>query len=161
MLTQERLKELLHYCPETGVFTRIARIQSINIGDIAGGVTSYGYWSILIDYKHYQAHRLAWIYVNGMWPKDYIDHINGIKNDNRIINLREANKSQNGQNKKKAHKNTSTGLLGASFHKITGKYASQIKVNGKSKHLGLFKTPQDAHQAYLTAKRQLHEFNTL
>ena len=162
-LTQERLKELLHYCPETGVFTRITRVaQRVHIGDIAGSKTNQGYWSIRIDGKQYQAHRLVWLYVNGNFPKNEIDHINNIRNDNRLFNLREAIHMQNMQNQKTAMKsNKSTGLLGAYFDKKSNVYRSCISVNKKLNHLGSFKTPQDAHQAYLTAKRQLHEFNTL
>ena len=162
-LTQERLKELLHYCPETGVFTRLTRVaQRVHIGDIAGSKTNQGYWSIRIDGKQYQAHRLVWLYVNGNFPKNEIDHINNIRNDNRLFNLREAIHMQNMQNQKTAMKsNKSTGLLGAYFCKKDNLYRSCIRVNKKLNHLGSFKTPQDAHQAYLTAKRQLHEFNTL
>ena len=100
MITQEELKNLFNYNLETGVFTRkiaTGRYNRFPIGSIAGAKHSQGYLVIVINGKTYRNHRLAWLYVYGIFPKE-IDHINGIKDDNRINNLRECNRSQNVMN---------------------------------------------------------------
>ena len=139
MLTQKRLKELLHYDPETGVLTRIARTSnSIQIGDIAGG-HSYGYLTIRIDNVKYFSHRLVWLYIKGEWPKAEIDHINHIRDDNRWINLRESTSRENSRNQSLNNKNTS-GITGVYWHIKANKWAAYIGTKGKTKHLGLFST---------------------
>jgi hypothetical protein len=87
-----------------------------------------------------------------------LDHINGIRDDNRISNLREATNAENSQNRQPTG---SIGLLGVSFEKKRNRYKSQIKVNGRVKTLGYFKTPIEAYQTYLAAKRELHKFNPI
>ena len=162
MLTQERLKELLSYDPETGVFIRlVALCNRIKVGDVAGNLDQYGYRCIMVDRKSYMAHRLAWLYVFGVWPVDQIDHINCIKDDNRIINLREATQSQNMQNQRKPQKNGTSGFLGVTFFKRRGKWAAYIQVKNKKNNLGYFPTPELAHKAYIEAKRFYHAFGTL
>jgi len=160
MLTQERLKELLHYDPETGVFTWIIRAsQKVYIGDIAGTLGKEGYVNISIAKKKYKAHRLAWLYVYGEWPNNIIDHINRIKNDNSIKNIRTVTVSENIQNQIKARSDNKSGMLGAYIHKTkngTIKYGSHIRKNGKSTFLGLFDTPEMANLAYLEAKKIFH-----
>ena len=85
-LTAERLREVLDYDPDTGVFTRKVRTaSSVKVGDVAGSLNGKGYIRIRVDGRLYFAHRLAWLYVHGEWPVDQVDHINGIKNDNRIV----------------------------------------------------------------------------
>jgi hypothetical protein len=162
-LTQERLKELLHYDQETGVFIwKIDRSRLAKKGNIAGCFNYYGYIDIKIDGKTYKANRLVWIYVYGKWPKYQIDHIDNIRHHNWIKNLREATHSQNQQNQIKAKTNNkSTGLLGSYLNKIDGTFRSQIRLNGKSNHLGVFETDQEAHTAYIDAKRKHHEFCTI
>lgn len=155
MLTQERLKELLDYDPETGVFTRkVSLSRRVKVGDIAGSLHPHGYLTLMVDAKSYVAHRLAWFYVYGVWPKE-IDHINRIRNDNRISNLREVSRLENMYNKSK-YANNSSGLTGVSWHKATGKWHSSICAKGLQKYLGLFDTPEEAHAAYLAAKEELH-----
>lgn len=175
MITQSILKELFDYDHETGVFTwRPRKEYSIGkyykssswntkfAGKTAGSDHSEGYWKIGIDGKQYLAHRLAWLYVYGKWPEDQLDHVDNIRNHNWISNIREANRSENNQNQIKAQKrNKSTGLLGASFNKRYGTFIAQIAINGKNKSLGVFKTAIEAHDAYITAKRELHPYNTL
>jgi hypothetical protein len=163
MLTQEYLKSILSYDPETGVFVRkIKTTNSVKIGDMAGYITPYGYISISINRKRQQAHRLAWFYIYGEFPKYDIDHINGIRHDNRIENLRLATRSENMQNLKKAKSdNKSTGLLGTFLDKRDGRIYARIKINKNLIHLGCFETKEEAHEAYLTAKRECHEFGTL
>ncbi|MCK9994454.1 MAG: hypothetical protein Dbin4_02974, partial [Alphaproteobacteria bacterium] len=98
-LTQSRLKELLHYDPDTGVFTRRVQTSSnARVGDVAGCLHPEGYRHIQIDGKRYAAHRLAWLYMTGEWPTNQLDHLNGVRDDNRWGNLREATHGQNQQN---------------------------------------------------------------
>jgi len=78
MITQAGLKELLNYNPETGDFAWVKSKKP------AGGISSYGYRRIIIDGKEHKAHRLAWLYTHGVFPEDQIDHINGVRHDNRI-----------------------------------------------------------------------------
>lgn len=116
--------------------------------------TAQGYIQIRIGAKYYLAHRVAWYLHYGYWPKE-VDHINGIKTDNRITNLREVMRSDNGCNKPKQSNNTS-GYKGVSFHKETGKYQAKITRHGKTTNLGLHETAESAGLAYQLAARQLH-----
>ena len=159
MLTQSRLKELLHYDPETGVFTWLLRTSNrIRVGGVAGCARRDGYRLIRLDGGSYLAHRLAWLYIHGVSPPEETDHINGIRADNRIANLREATKSGNQQNRAIHSKNTS-GFPGVSWHSQVGKWQAHIRSEGKSKYLGLFDASEDAHEAYCAAKVQMHRFN--
>ena len=155
-LSQGRLKSLLHYDPDTGVFTwKVSPSSRVRPGDRAGSKNGRGYIRIMIDTKHYMTHRLAWLYVYGVWPVDKIDHINGDSLDNRICNLREATQAENMQNITVSASNT-TGYLGVS--PVMSKYRAQIRVNCTALYLGLFDTPEQAHQAYLAAKAKFHKF---
>lgn len=163
MITQEKLKEILEYDSYTGLFTfRVKLANRVNIGDVAGCLNSAGYVVITLDYKVYYAHRLAIFYTTGVWPYK-VDHRDTIKHHNWISNLRVCNTTQNGQNQRKAQKhNKSTGLLGS--HKTSydsNNYKAVITINGKQKYLGVFNTPEEAHERYLEEKRKNHEFNTL
>lgn len=162
VISQIRLKEVLHYNPETGIFTWIKPTAfCIKAGDIAGYKNKLGYVKIVVDKKYYHAHRLAYIYMNGVMPEKYLDHIDGCKDNNKWANLRNATPSQNCQNIKTALKTNSTKLLGVTLTRGRTKYQARIVVNRKIKHLGMFDTAEEAHQAYLTAKRELHEFCTI
>lgn len=161
-LTAERLRELLHYDVDAGIFTRLIRsTNSVQIGDVAGSINSNGYHKIRVDGVEEFSHHLAWLYVYNVWPKDQIDHIDGNRANNRIVNLREATPAQNMQNQHKARRDSDSGLLGAYFDKKGNCWCSQIKSNGKSYGLGSFDTKEDAHLAYLAAKSKLHEFGNL
>lgn len=154
MTTQARIRELLRYEPETGNFYWLKRTGRCSAGAIAGCIEHRGYRVISIDGKRYYAHRLAWIYVHGL-VRDYIDHINGDRDDNRIANLRDVDCKTNRQNTRRAYSsNKSTGILGVRL--LKGKYVSQIWINGKDKHLGTFATAEEAHAAYVKAKRLYH-----
>jgi hypothetical protein len=156
MLTQERLKELLDYDPETGVFTRKVRTTSkIHVGDAAGGLDSKGYLLIRVDGKRYIAHRLAWLYIHGCWPDKDLDHINRIKTDNRIGNLREVTKAQNQWNTS-SYKNNTSGYPGVSWHRKDKKWRARISIHGKYMFLGNYATPEAAYVAYMEAKEQIH-----
>lgn len=156
-----RLKELLTYDEEFGCFYwRQNRGRRIKAGDVAGCIHRNGYIVIVIDKKQYQAHRLAWLYVYGVFPKNSIDHINGWRADNRIFNLREATQAENCQNLKKSR--GLSGFLGVSIDtQRRNRWKASIKLGGKSHHIGWFKTPEAAHEAYLLAKRNMHPFGTL
>ena len=132
MLTQERLKHLLDYDPETGVFTRRVRTSNrIMVGQIAGTVHSKGYLCIDIDGRKYFAHRLAWLYVHGRWPKQQIDHINGNRSDNRLCNLREASHAENQHNRRRKNKNNTSGVPGVFWNTNRRKWEARICVDGK------------------------------
>lgn len=156
MITQTELKQLLHYNPDTGIFTRIYSKNKRCINKEAGNLDSDGYVVIRVNRKQYKAHRLAFLYMNGDMPKYTVDHIDRIKNNNSWKNLRDVPMSVNKQNVEKPLKNNSTGYLGVSFYKPYGKYQAGIKINGKRKQLGYFDTPELAHEAYLSAKKELH-----
>lgn len=160
MLTHERLLEVLRYEPDTGLFYRkVSTTNNVKVGDIAGTSDNNGYIGISIDGSKYKAHRLAWFYTQGQWPSGIIDHINRIKFDNRIANLRDVADNVNSQNQGLPHKDSKTGFLGVTFGR--GRYIAQIMINGKVKRLGGYRTPEEAHEAYLEAKRKYHPGNTL
>lgn len=160
-LSQAKLKENVHYDPETGVFTRIKPTCGFSVGVILGGMTKDGYVRIQISGSRNHAHCLAWLYMTGEMPKECIDHINGVRTDNRFCNLREATRGQNAQNQRKPRVNNKSGFLGVYFHKAMGKFRAEIMINGKTKGLGYFDTAEQAHKAYLEAKRKVHLFSTI
>ena len=156
IITQAQLKEYIHYSPLTGVFTRISSPYEAKLGVINSCANhSNGYFQIGISGKLYKAHRLAWMYMHGEWPKDQIDHINRDKIDNRIDNLREASSAQNNQNVGLRSDNAS-GIKGVTYYKITGKWVAKINISGKLKHIGYFKTLEEASQAYESYAKQHH-----
>lgn len=161
MLTQNKVKELLDYRPKTGdLIWRVECGKNKMTGKIAGCLCKHhGYCNIKIDGKLYRAHRLIWLYVYGAWPIGDIDHVNGVRHDNRLSNLREATRSQNAQNQRKPRVTNTSSYLGVSAHK--GKWMAQIQVNGKKHYIGCYSTPEAAHVAYLVKKRELHPFGTL
>ncbi len=159
-VTVERVKELLDYDPETGVFTwKVDRGPKARKGDTAGWLEKSGYLNIRLGKKNYRAHRVAWAVFTGGWPELDIDHINGVRIDNRIANLRLATRSQNAQNLKKAMSNNKHGFLGVK--KNGNRWNASINIDKQYIYLGCFKTPERAHQEYLEAKRSLHEFCTI
>ena len=160
VLTAERLRELFNYNPSTGIFTRLVSTnRGAKAGDVVGHTKSGRYVKVKIDGANYRIHRLAWLFVHGAWPTDHIDHINGNSFDNRIENLRDVGRDLNMQNQRKARSDNKLGVLGVvrSF----GGFRAEIKVCGKKRSLGTFQTPDQAHAAYLDAKRVLHPGNTL
>ena len=147
ILTQDRLKELLNYNPETGVFTKKS-------GKIAGTVRPDGYQKITIDWKQYYSHRLAWLYMTGELSKD-VDHIDRNPSNNRFNNLRSVTKSQNQHNRVKQCNNTS-GYKGVIYFKRTGRWRANIWVNDANHYLGYFDTPEEASAAYQNAAVLFH-----
>jgi len=154
-LTQEYLKSILNYNPETGVLTwAIFKNARAQIGDVAGTKDSKGYIQIRIDNRFYRAHRIIWIYVYGETPTHNIDHIDGNRSNNAISNLRLASVSQNNQNRKRNEK-SSTQYKGIYLVKKSGKFVAQIKKNRVHHYLGLFDTPEEAHSAYCKKAKEL------
>lgn len=147
MISLEYLKSILRYEPETGNWFYIVNRGRSSKGSLAGYASKDGYHRILTCGKSYVSHRLAWFYMTGEWPKDQIDHINGIKLDNRWCNLREATISQNNRNKKVNGKNR-TGLKGVSIGK-NGKFRVYIG-------LGSFDTKEEAKAVYNEAAKKIY-----
>lgn len=159
-LTPERLEQLAFYEPETGLFRwkvsyGVKRVK----GQPAGYLDDAGYLRLKLDGVEYMAHRVAWFAVHGRWPVEELDHVNGVRNDNRLSNLREASRSLNMQNQKRAQRGQKTGLLGV--YSAGAGFSSFIQVNKIRTYLGYFATAEAAHEAYLKAKRELHPGNTL
>ncbi len=160
MITQDRLRELLCYDQETGVFQWLVSRGRARAGSIAGSADSYGYLQTKIFGRIYLNHRLAWLYAHGEWPDEQIDHINGCRYDNRLANLRKVSASINQQNQRKARLDNKSGFLGVG--RIGKRWQARISYPGsKDTYLGLFDTPELAHAAYLEAKRRLHPGGTI
>lgn len=158
-LTAGRLRELLWYDPETGVFTWLVSRGSVAAGKVAGTRHGQGYITISIDGCLHLGHRLAVLYMTGDWPPADVDHKYGIRHDNRWTEIRQATVSQNLQNQRRAHARNKSGLLGVS--QKGRRWAAKIQVNGENLCLGTFDTPELAHAAYLEAKAKHHEYQTL
>lgn len=156
LITLERLRELLSYDAETGVFTWSGHSGSAKAGDIAGTQCD-GYTKIQIEGRLYRGHRLAWFYVTGKWPEKHLDHRDGVRSNNRWANLRPASPAENHQNRS-VQKNNKSGFLGVNWHRGEGKWRASIQSRGRRTYLGYFATAEAAHEAYLKAKADLHEF---
>lgn len=151
-LTQERLKYLLNYDPETGVFTwNVNRTAGVKAGDIAGSTGPEGYRIINVYGQAYRGHRVAWFYMTGEWPPQVIDHINKNPSDNRFENLRLASIAQNGMNRKRDIRNAS-GVTGVTWCKTSRKWRADIGENGKILRLGRFQTLEEAVAARKAAE---------
>jgi len=162
MITQERLKELMHYDPDTGIFIRkVQTCSRVKVGMIAGSPDRHGHLLCHVDGKRYSLHRLAWLYMTGNFPIGEIDHISGEKANNRFCNLRDVGRSENMQNMVRASSNNKTGLIGVIATNRTNTFLARIRVNGVNKHLGTFRTPELAHEAYVKAKRHFHKGCTI
>ncbi len=152
---QNYLKENFNYCEETGVFTnKKRRSRNTKIGDVSGNLSSLGYIIIKIKGKPHKAHRLAWLFVFGDMPSSYIDHINGIRDDNRIVNLRCVTPAENAQNRTIASRRNKLNALGVS--KYNNKYQAKIVLNAKCIHLGYFDTLELAQKTYRAKKLLFH-----
>lgn len=161
-MNRDYLSSILHYDPHTGHFTWIAPRRGCSVGQRAGSVDKQaGYEQIGIDGKLYRSHRLAWLYVHGVMPEDEVDHINGVRSDNRIANLRAVPGRLNNQNRRNPNRNNSRKLLGVYREKEGGRFFSAIMKDRKSIYLGRFNTPEEAHAAYVAKRRELFEGNTL
>lgn len=137
----------ISYDPVTGIFTAKVSAGRRKAGDVLGYVKADGYRLVQFNGKWKYAHRLAWFFMTGEWPKAEIDHINGARDDNRFANLREATRSQNMMNSAKR---------GVCFHKRQGKWTASIRVNGKRTHIGTFASEAAALAAYDRTAKVMH-----
>lgn len=150
-LTQSKLKEFLQYDPESGIFTWLKSPGNrIKAGDSAGSKRRNGYLNLRLG-KTYLAHRLAFLFMTGEFPK-MVDHINGCKSDNRWVNLREVDTSENGKNAPIPITNKS-GVIGVRWRKEMKKWVAKIKVNQRDYHLGYFSELADAAAARTRAEK--------
>lgn len=160
VLDQTVVKDLLSYNQQTGVFTwNVTLNGNAKKGEVAGCVTSKGYVNVSILGRQYKAHRVAWLYVYGAWPTGLIDHIDGKRSNNAILNLRDVTQKINSQNIKLHQKRNKSGFLGVVKNRSV--WQAKIVANGERFYLGVFGTPEEAHSAYIQAKRALHQGNTL
>ena len=154
--TQQHLRELFDYDPRTGVVTRsLCTANRHTQGEIVGTKGARGYLQATVNSLKYPLHRLIWCWVHGTWPTDDIDHINRVRDDNRIENLRIATRSENNHNAGPNRANTS-GHRGACWDKSKGLWAANIGVNGRTQFLGRYATAEEAGRAYLAAKLKYH-----
>ena len=157
--TEARLKEVLKYSAETGLFTWV-RPTSFRVikGATAGTIAAIGYRYIGVDGVICLAHRMAFVFMTGEWPVNYVDHINGDRLDNRWANLRDVSQAVNCQNRRNPTKSSLTKIIGVHGKSVnsTKPFTSAIHINRKKIHLGCFDTQQEASAAYVAAKRQLH-----
>lgn len=161
--THENLVAVLHYCPDTGVFTRKIRTgRSWPAGQVVGGFDKdSGYIKVGVLGRCFWAHRLAWMYVHGEFPDLQIDHKDGNRSNNAISNLRLATQSENNQNQRAPRGKGKVEPLGVSKVKGLDSYEANIKANGKQINLGRFSNVEDASAAYLRAKKELHPYQTI
>jgi hypothetical protein len=154
-ITLPYIRQVLLYCPTTGVFVwKKRKTRQDLVGCVAGSIGSHGYFAIGVLNRKRLAHRLAWFYTTGRWPKLHIDHIDGNKLNNCFANLREVTRFGNLQNMRQATKRNKTQLLGVSLHQ--GKWRVQIMTRGQRIRISGFNTPEEAHQKYLLLKREFH-----
>jgi len=149
-LTAQRLRELLNYDPETGVFTWRSRRCNNAAGTPAGYRRPDGYLTIRLDKKLYRANRLAWFYMTGGWPENLVDHKDRNPGNDKWQNLREATHSQNHQNQV-VRKDCTHGHRGIALHE-RGLWRAQT-LQGKRIHIGYFRTPEEALIARIAAER--------
>jgi len=150
-ITAEELRSRLNYDPLTGVFTRkVSLSKAYRVGSVAGTVGARGYVAIGIDGRYYKGHRLAWLYVHGEWPSSEIDHLNRIKTDNAISNLKPKTRSGNTLNCVDARCTNKLGLLGVS--QVGSRFIARLQVQGESRYLGIYRTKEAASAAYWSAK---------
>jgi hypothetical protein len=157
--TAERVREVFAYDAETGALTWKVRVNSmVQIGGPAGTLKSDGYIRVRLDGGRYAASHLIWLYVHGEWPEGReVDHINSVRSDNRIDNLRLVTREENMQNQWRARSDCGAGLIGVRRSRSKSeRWNAAIGKNGARVHLGSFGTKEEAHAAYLAAKAQLH-----
>lgn len=160
-LSADRVRELLSYDQKTGEFRWRFGDRNRKEGFVAGYSCKSRRGVILsLDGAQYRAHRVAWLYVNGVWPSQVIDHINGDWRDNRIENLIDVDQRNNTENRRSASTRSKSGFIGVQRNGRNS-WCSLIRVQGKNHYLGTYDTPELAHESYVKAKRLLHKGNTL
>jgi len=157
MITQARLKELLHYDPDTGVLTWLVNRGRIPAGAQCGSESEHregqSYRKVTIDGKNYLSHRLAWLYIHGDFPDCQIDHKNGDGTDNRLANLRDVTNTINQQNRT-IHRNNKSGFTGVRWHKHWSRWTAIITVDSNKIYLGSFDNKIDAVAARMRANKK-------
>lgn len=154
-ILQQRLFELVTYHADTGCFTwRVPNSPRVRPGDPAGNLHHAGYRRLMLDGRRYGEHQLVWLAETGRFPLHPIDHINGVRDDNRKANLRLATTKQNNENTS-LRKDNESGCRGVSWRAQSQKWVAQIQHNKRKIHLGYFDTLEDAHRAYTQAATQL------
>jgi hypothetical protein len=155
-ITQIDLCRLLNYDAQTGIFTwRVNRTAGTRAGDRAGNIGVNGYVQISLHGKLYRAHRLAWLYTYGKWPENELDHINRVRHDNRLVNIRAADRYVNTQNTGLQRNNVS-GARGVGWHKASQRWRARISVNNKMMYLGYYDNFEQAKAAYDIAAHKHH-----
>lgn len=154
-LTAERLREVLNFDPQTGVFTRRTKTTRSPVGEVVGSMHHKGYLRMSVDGRIYWAHRLAWLHEKGEWPNGALDHINRIRTDNRIANLREASSAENNCNVTIPKTNTS-GVKGVSWNEECRKWRVKVVMNRKPYYGGMFSCIEDANQVVTALRAKLH-----
>jgi hypothetical protein len=147
-LTSQRLYDLFRYDESTGYLHWRARRGKARFDQVAGHISAHGYRKVQVDGKQYFVHRLVWLYVHGVWPTYEIDHINGVKDDNRLVNLRDIPHADNQKNR--------IGAKAARPDNNGKGFSARIYTNGQRTHLGYFKTAEEAQAAYVKAKQEIH-----
>jgi hypothetical protein len=148
----ERLKKELSYCPVTGEFRWLVNKRGgVKAGQLAGHYTVKGYLRIKFEGRIYEAGRLAWFMVYGVWPTNIIDHRNQNPRDTRFSNLRDVTYQENALNIKQASSRNLSGYRGVRFIKHTGKYQAKFRDTA----LGCYDTPKQAYAAYLTGRERI------
>lgn len=161
MISQDELKELMHYAPETGSFTRLkANNGNVKVGEEVGWVISHNHTTLQyrgteINGKKYLLHRLAFLYMTGIFPKFHVDHIDGNGLKNKWSNLRQVTRTENLRNRR-LNTNNRSGRIGISFHKQSNKWRAAINMNGAKKHLGYFDKFEEAVVVRKEAERMLN-----
>lgn len=153
-----RVRDALSYDAETGEFAWNISTGRVRPGVRAGVLKPSGYVLVQIDGRSHGAHRLAWLWMTGEWPKDQIDHINGNRRDNRFCNLRDVPGSVNQQNQRVAQSHNRTSrYLGVSWHSRSKKWRAAITLKGRTIEIGKYSDELEAHAAYLNKKREIHQ----
>lgn len=164
MLTAERARDIFNYDAGSGDLTwkverragKGSNVVCCRPGDLVGCIGPWGYRVFSFEGSGYRAHRVIWLIVHGEWPAKHLDHVNGDRADNRLVNLRECGDLQNARNRGKHPRNTS-GFKGVSWDSNRGKWIAQIRIGGKrNKYLGRFDSAVEAHAAYCVAAAQYH-----
>jgi hypothetical protein len=157
-ITSDFLKSVLTYLPSTGEFIwKNTKGRKHVAGCVAGNKSVWGYTEIRLNRKLYKAHRLAWLYSYGEWPLDAIDHIDGDRSNNRLLNLRSASYADNNQNMA-VRRTSKSGSVGVSYDSKRHAWVAQLNVGGKRVLHKRCATREEAERAYTDAKAQHHEF---
>lgn len=160
MLTQEDIKKIAHYDPETGIFTALGKRRGKKTKNwpTLGSTNGLGYLQMKVGVEAFKLHRLAWLYMTGSFPAKALDHADTDRKNNKWANLREATQDENLHNTKNYKTNT-TGAKGVSWKKDRKKYSARINVANKSVFLGYFSSVAAAHAAYAEeARRRFGDF---